>query len=276
MAKKQVVKKVLGIVADVIMYIFLALCIFAVFITITSKKDSDGTATIFGYQVRFVQSSSMEKCEFTDVSQFEIKDIPVKSAVFIKTVPEDEKDAEQWYSSLKVGDVLTFKYVYTKQETITHRLVNIQEKETGGYILSLEGDNKNSETGALSQTIDTSDVNSTNYVIGKVTAVSYPIGAVIYALKQPVGLVLIIILPCLIIIVLEVIRIINVVGEDKKKKAKAEKEQQQKEIEDLKRQLSAMQAGAYNNSANSASQEEYVQNSDGETNLNQTQSGDDR
>lgn len=239
-------KKAVKIVLDVILYLFLAVCLFGVIVTIASKKDADGTANIFGRQVRFVQSSSMEKCDQTDVSDFKIKDIPVKSLVFIKTVPKDDDKAAEWYASLKAGDVLTFKYVYGKQETITHRIVDISPKEDGsGYIITLEGDNKAADGGNLTQTIDTSLTDSPNYVIGKVTATSYFLGLFAYALKTPVGIVCIIIIPCFIVIAFEVIRIVSVIHDDKNKADKEKEEAQKNELEELKRKLAALE-GAEN------------------------------
>lgn len=235
-------KKAVKIVLDVILYLFLAVCLFGVIVTIASKKDADGTANIFGRQVRFVQSSSMEKCDQTDVSDFKIKDIPVKSLVFIKTVPKDDDEAAEWYASLKVGDVLTFKYVYGKQETITHRIVEIIPKEDGsGYVITLEGDNKAADGGNLTQTIDTSLTDSPNYIIGKVTATSYFLGLFAYALKTPVGIVCIIIIPCFIVIAFEVIRIISAIHADKNKAEKEKEEAQKNELEELKRKLAALE-----------------------------------
>ena len=138
-------RKALNIIFNVFVYAFVVLGIFAVMLTIFSKRDADGAINVFGMQMRIVISPSMEKCEETDVSAYKIKDIPVKSMVFITLVPEDEAAAEEWYSTLQVGDVLTFKYKYDTQETITHRIVSITQKPTGGYIISLEGDNKASD-----------------------------------------------------------------------------------------------------------------------------------
>lgn len=244
MGKHAKTIKVFKIIGDVVLYLFLAICIFGVIVTVVSKKDADGTATIFGYQVRFVQSASMEKCDETDVSGYKIKDIPVKSAVFIQTVPDSPEKAEKWYASLKPGDVLTFKYVYVRQETITHRIVNITPKaDASGYLIELEGDNKSSDSSTLSQTIDTSLVDSPNYVIGKVTGVSYAVGLFVYALKTPVGIICIVILPCLIIIVLEVIRIVNAVNAGKKAKKKKEEEKQRDEMEELRRRIAELESG---------------------------------
>lgn len=244
-AKKGRITKVVKIIGDVLLFLVIALAMFTLVISITSRKDVDGTATVFGTQLRFVQSDSMGKCELTDVSGYKIKSIPVKSCVFIEVVPENEEEKENWYASLKVGDVLTFKYVYTKQETITHRIVNINKNEGGGgYTITLEGDNKNSDSNLLSQTINTADETSPNYIIGKVTGHSYVLGLFVYAFKSPIGIVCFIIIPSVIIIIFEVMRLVKVFGQEKKDKMKAEQEKQANEIEELKRQLAILKGEA--------------------------------
>lgn len=238
---KKTIIKILRIIFNVILYAFMIVCLFGIVLTIFSKKDIDNTAIIFGYQMRIVQSPSMEESEFTDTSEFEIKDLPVKTVIFIEVVPEDEAEREAWFADIKDGDVLTFKYLYTRQETITHRVVDKIAKETGGYLIYLEGDNKASEEGVLTQVIDTSDENSPNYVIGKVVGHNYPLGLLVYALKSPIGLIFIIFIPCLVIIIFEVVRIINVLNAEKKAKAKAKEEEQLNELEELKRKLAALE-----------------------------------
>lgn len=240
------VKKILKIGANVLTYAFLVLCIFTLFIAVSSKKDSDGAATVFGKQIRIIRSDSMAKSEFTDVSDYKIKSIPIKSLIIVETVPKAEAKREAWFSKLKVGDVLTFRYVFVSQETVTHRITEIQPKEGGRYIIKLQGDNATSESGAGTQTIDTSDLESPNYVIGKVTGQSRALGVLVYALKTPVGIICIVILPCLIIIGLEIVRIIGVLQENKRKQAQEEAEKKENEIEELKRQLAALQTAVAN------------------------------
>lgn len=256
-----VLKKALKITGDMLLYLLLAVAAFTLFLTVASKKDSDGAATIFGRQLRFVQSDSMAECELTDVSAYKIKSIPVKSCVFVEVVPENDEKKAEWYQKLKVGDVLTFKYVYTKQETITHRIVDIADNGTGGYLITLEGDNKTSESNLLTQTINTSLTDSPNYIIGKVTGQSYVLGLLVYALKSPVGIVCFIIIPCLIVIVFEVMRLVRVLGSDKKEKIKAEREKQASEIEELKRQLAALQNGAQDGEAETPPPEREISDS---------------
>ena len=247
--KKNSSKKVLNVILDVIVYAFIIFAAATVILTMSSKRDDDGAINIFGMQMRIVISPSMEKCDETDVSAYKIKDIPVKSMVFIELVPEDNEEAKEWYGKLEIGDVLTFKYKYVTQETITHRITDIKQKQSGGYIISLEGDNKSSDANTLTQKIDTDEAEtSPNYIIGKVTGQSRVLGFLVYSIKQPVVTVLLIILPFSIIIVLQIIKIVNVLTADRKKraieeKAKAEedKKRQTDEIEELKKQLAALQ-----------------------------------
>lgn len=229
-------RRIVSIVFDVILYVFLALCIFMLILTVVSKRK-DGAVNLFGHEMRIVVSASMEKSEYSaDVSAYAIKDIPVRSAVFIERAPdpEDEAAMKEWCSHLQEGDVLTFMYVLgSSQEVITHRIIGMTETASG-YRIVLQGDNRASETTSVAtQTLytslsdDPSNQFRFNYVIGKVTGVSVGLGNLVYAIRQPIGTALIIIVPCCIIIIWQAVRIISVVGEDRKKKAA-------KQVEDAK------------------------------------------
>lgn len=239
--EKAKMKKIGTIVMDVVLYAFLAVALLAVLLTVFSKKDTDGAAEIFGYQLRVVTSDSMGPSQHTDVSAYEIKSIPVRSMVFVKLAPEDLAEADAWYASLKEGDVLTFRYVYTTQVTITHRITKITQQETGGYRIELTGDNKNSETGHLVQVIDTSVADSPNHVIGKVTGQTYLLGALVSLLMQPAGTVLLIILPCAVIILLEVIKVLKTLSEEKKEQQRQQQEEKDNELEELRRKLAELE-----------------------------------
>ena len=229
----------------------MALCIFLLAVSGTSKKDADGAANVFGMQMRIVVSDSMAKCDETydDIKQYKIKAIPLRSMVFVQTVPEDEQKANAWYDKLKVGDVLTFRYSYGKQVTITHRIVSIAKNDNGGYTIVLEGDNRAPSTAdgqstVGQQTIHTEQRNSSyNYVIGKVVGQSKVLGFLTYAVKQPIGIALIVIVPCSIIMIMEIVRIVSILNEEKRRKTAEIQQQQSNEIEELRRQLASMQAG---------------------------------
>lgn len=219
-ANSNKVKSMLSVVAKVLVYVVCALCICLLVFTFVSKRSEDGTIGFFGHEMRLVVSGSMEKNENTDVSNYEIKSIPVKSMVFIKKVPEDEAAAETFYSSLKVGDVLTFNYLEAgKQVVITHRIIEIESKSEGGYIITLRADNgEGSSQGWQKQIIDTSIAGSSNYVIGKVTGQSRLVGFITYYLRQPIGLILIILIPSALIVITECVRFRGLLSEYRKNK----------------------------------------------------------
>lgn len=239
--KNTTLKKTAKIIGNIVMYFFLFLCIVAILITVFSKKGLDGGTEVFGYQMRVVTTDSMGKCDATDVSSYDIKSIPVNSMVFVKVMPTDPEEADDWYRSIKKGDVLTFRYVYSNQITITHRVVDIVEKETGGFLIYLEGDNKNSDSDLLEQVIDTSIPNNTNYVIGKVTGQSYILGLFLTILKNPIGTICLVIVPCFVIILLEVLKIVKILNEDKKKQEKEELTKKDNELEELRKKIAELE-----------------------------------
>ena len=261
---KQKVLKALQIAGDVLFCLIIAFALFVLIISVSAKRDADGTANVFGYQLRFVRSGSMEKCDQTDVSGYKIKSIPVKSCVFIKKAPapDDQQALNEWCSALSVGDVLTFQYskygaANIQDKVITHRIVKIEPKE-GGYIITLEGDNKNDTGSVGQQVIDTTKADGLDYIIGKVEGQSYFLGLCVYALKSPIGLIFIIIVPCMIVIAYEVIKIITVLNKDKKDRQQQEKTAKEDEIALLRKQLEELQKAG-------GTAETPRQNSDAET-----------
>ena len=261
---KQKVLKALQIAGDVLFCLIIAFALFVLIISVSAKRDADGTANVFGYQLRFVRSGSMEKCDQTDVSGYKIKSIPVKSCVFIKKAPapEDQQALKEWCSALSVGDVLTFQYskygaANIQDKVITHRIVKIEPKE-GGYIITLEGDNKNDTGSVGQQVIDTTKADGLDYIIGKVEGQSYFLGLCVYALKSPIGLIFIIIVPCMIVIAYEVIKIVTVLNKDKKDRQQQEQTAKEDEIALLRKQLEELQKSG-------GTAETPRQNSDAET-----------
>lgn len=237
--------KVINLIMNILMYVFLALSIMLLILCIFSKKDSDGSISILGYQTRIVISESMEKCESTydQICKYRIKSIPIKSVVLVKTVPSNESSKERFYEKIKVGDVLTFKYVIgTRQETITHRVIDIRNTDEG-KVVELRGDNiqSNHNTNTTSQIININDINSHNYIIGKVVAKSYVLGVLLFALKKPLGMVLLIIIPSIILMVVEIIKIANYIYSLKKAKTENELMLQKEELEKLKIKLQALE-----------------------------------
>ncbi len=236
-------RRIGNLLLNILTYLFFAICILALVLSITAKRDADGAVNLKGHQMRVVLSDSMAACPETDVSGYEIGDIPLRSMIFIELVPEDEAAAADWYASLRVGDVLTFRYVYVTQETITHRITSITPKEDG-YIIILEGDNKAADADTLIQTVDTTQADSPNYILGRVTGQSYPLGLLATAAKSPVGIICIIIVPSLIIMVFEIIRLVGALTEDRRKRERRRVIEQEAELEALKRRLAELEETA--------------------------------
>ena len=234
------VKKILSIVMNVLVYAFIAvIALFLIFTIVFGKLGSDATS-ILGYQFRTVISPSMEECELTNVSNYDIKSLPLNTMIFIEEVPTDSTEANEWYSDLEVGDVLTFKYLYVRQEVITHRIIKIEDNGKGGYYIYLEGDNKNTESGILTQMIDTSNEFSPNYVIGKVVGHSYVIGSLVTFLRSTIGLVLIIVV-IVVILILEVLKLAKLLTHDKREAEKKKQQAQLDELEELRKKVALLE-----------------------------------
>lgn len=241
MKTKPNFKKIANIALNILLYIFLGMAVLSVILTLTAKRDADGAATVFGHQMRVVLSDSMGKCDEFDAKKYEVGSIPIRSMVFVETVPEDVDEALAWYEELDVGDVLTFKCKKTGNEVITHRIEEKVKNDDGGYTITLRGDNRNSTMNPGTQEINTAAQSSYDYIIGKVVGQNYPLGFVVSYLYEPVGLVLAIIIPCFLIILYEVFKIVGVVNDDKKKKADAEQSKKDVEIEELKKRLAELE-----------------------------------
>ena len=142
--------------------------------------------------------------------QYEIETIPVESMIFIRDVPSNPDEAESFYASLRVGDVLTFDYrhpVSGEQMVVTHRIVGISEGN-GIYTYTLQGDTIADDPTNGSVQVVTS---SSGDVIGKVVGVSHWLGVLTVFVSHWYGKVVLILIPCLILIVSEVRNIIRVV-----------------------------------------------------------------
>ena len=225
--------KILSLIfLDICVYIFLIFSL--IFATYVIFSRNDGAVDIFGYEFRTVLTDSMDKSESTNVAEFNVKSLPKNTLVVIEKVPSENSEAQKWFASLKVGDVLTFNYSYNKNMVITHRISSIKGKKTGGYIIELSGDNKQSTTNTLTQIIDTSIKNSPNYVIGKVVNSSLVFGKVVSSLKEPVNLLLSITLPCLLVIIYEILKIVVLNYKNKLSLKDEEIARLQSEIDKLK------------------------------------------
>ncbi len=153
-----------------------------------------------GTEVKVVVSGSMDG----EPRNYEISTIPVSSLVVIHKVNNDN-----FYSSLKVGDVLTFNYtspVSKENMVVTHRITDIKES-SGVYTYTLKGDSVADDPTNGSSQVITSD---SGKIIGKVVGVSHWLGLLVVFLSTLTGKICLIAIPCVLLIVFELRNILNV------------------------------------------------------------------
>ena len=153
--------------------------------------------------------------------QYGIETIPVESMIFIRDVPSDPDEAESFYASLRVGDVLTFDYrhpVSGEQMVVTHRIVGISEGN-GIYTYTLQGDSIADDPTNGSVQVVTS---SSGDVIGKVVGVSHWLGVLTVFVSHWYGKVVLILIPCTILIASEVGNIVHTLRGDNGRKSETD------------------------------------------------------
>lgn len=153
-------------------------------------------------EAKIVVSGSMDG----QPRDYPIKTIPAGSMVIIHRVPAD---SQSFYSSLKVGDVLTFDYVHPVSKesmVVTHRIIDISES-AGVYTYTLKGDSiADDPTNGSVQTV----TSASGDVIGKVVGVSHWLGVLAVFMSTWTGKLCLVLIPCIILIVSEVRNIVRI------------------------------------------------------------------
>lgn len=157
-----------------------------------------GTLDFSETDARIVVSGSMDG---EPREQYDIPTIPTGSLILIHEVHD--------YSSLKVGDVLTFDYVHPvshESMVVTHRIIDISESD-GVFTYTLKGDTAADDPTNGSVQMVTSDSGD---ILGKVVGVSHWLGVLIQFLSTWTGRILLVLVPCLILIASEVRNIVRI------------------------------------------------------------------
>ena len=150
-------------------------------------------------EAKIVVSGSMDG----EPRDYPIKTIPTGSMVVIHKV-----DGTDFYSTLKVGDVLTFDYIHPVSKenmVVTHRIIKIEENNEV-YTYTLKGDSIADDPTNGSVQVVTSDSGD---VIGKVVGVSHWLGELVIFLSTWTGKFCLIVIPCILLIIYEVTNIIR-------------------------------------------------------------------
>lgn len=172
--KTRINKVIFYIVSSIIVLILIMLLT-----AVTMTRKSSEPPLFFGHRLFVVTTNSMQP------------EIPVRSAIFVKKVD---------INKLKANDIITFKEGYDNNNNIifnTHRIVRSIPKEKNLTFIT-KGDNNN---------IEDSKIRYPDDIYGKVVLISPKFGGFLIFLKSPLGLVVCIALPLLILLVFEVINL---------------------------------------------------------------------
>lgn len=178
--KKTPLHRALGVLGNIVFVLFLVILIFAV-VTMTQNRSNDGKSgvSLFGYRMFTVQTGSMEPTYHTG------------SVVFVKEVPAKE---------IREGDPITFRAAGGTGSVVTHRVVAIEE--AGGLLnFTTRGD--------ANDAVDPEKTSST-HVYGVTQKFSIPLlGYILDFVRSGLGLIVVIIIPAVLIIVVELIKLIR-------------------------------------------------------------------
>lgn len=195
-------KKILHTITSVIMYsIFLVLIfvglILVMYIIDVKKNASSGVYKPPLFSAYVIVSPSM------------VPTINVQDAIIIKRVEAED---------IKKGDIITFTSTDSRYSgvTITHRVVGIEKTSSGKYMFRTKGDNNNTEDATLV---------GEEHLNGKVILKIPMIGYIQYFLSQAYGWIIAIVIPCLGIIIYDIIKVVklirkNMVKSSRKRSAK--------------------------------------------------------
>ncbi len=166
-----------------------------------------GTLDFSDTEAKIVVSGSMDG----QPRDYPISTIPTGSLVVIHRAT-----GSGFYSSLEVGDVLTFDYVHPVSKesmVVTHRITSISES-AGVYTYTLKGDSiADDPTNGSVQTV----TSSSGDIVGEVVGVSHWLGVLAVFMSTWTGKFCLVLIPCVILIVSEVRNIVRILRQGDEK-----------------------------------------------------------
>ncbi len=182
------IKSALHFITTVIMYTVLLMLIFVAILFVLyfldQKKNIDSGKNVPPlFNAYVIVSPSM------------VPTIKVEDAVVVKRVEE---------KNLKKGDIITFNstdYRYSGI-TVTHRIVGVEKTSDGQTLYTTKGDNNN--------TPDSSRI-TYDSIYGKVIMRIPKIGYLQYFLTQSYGWIIAVVIPCLGIIIYDIIKLVRTI-----------------------------------------------------------------
>lgn len=178
----QAIKRIGGILLDILIALVIILGIITTIISLTSNED--GIPNVLGCSPFSIQTNSMSPS------------LKAGDLIIVKSVPSDE---------LVVGDIISYYDTIDGENVIkTHRIVSITEDGTRLY--TTRGDNNDVIDNYVLTEVD---------IIGKYQNIRIPLlGYIIDFFKSKWGFLLFIIIPLAIIFIFQLIELIKLIVED--------------------------------------------------------------
>lgn len=220
--QKSKAKKVLSIVFNTFVWVFLVFAILVTIMTFVSRNSKDGVPSVFGKSIVSIQSNSMKSSKpesFKDGDLIIIEKITSNQAL-----------------ELEVGAIITYRAPQDIDgdgqtgDINTHRIVE-KRTDAGGIVwFKTQGDNPTTNPTADNYELRYTDVIGV-YNGNKLAGV----GSVVDFFRSSLGFLLVIVLPMALFFFYEVYCLIKIIMENKVKKAKAEalSPEQEEEIKRL-------------------------------------------
>ena len=247
MAMSAKAKKVIKLVVNVLLWLFLAFALFTTIMALAAQGDSSGYPSVFGKYLLTVETDSMSPT-------FNPGDIIVGS----KLTEAQKEKLKASDEGKKNGDAITFKADLDndgKEELNTHRIVGILYNEDGTVKeFVTKGDNENA-------TVDNYHV-TPSVIIAKWDGVRLNgLGNVLIFLQSSTGFLVCIVIPMILFFIYEVYRFIRTllaVKNEGKKVITAEDEAliKQKAVEEYLRQQAELKAQSTTDTQNAAPPED--------------------
>lgn len=215
-------KKVLSIVFNTFVWIFLVFAVLVTIVTFASRNSKDGVPSVFGTSIVSIQSDSMKSSKPESFKEGDLIII--------------EKITSQKAFELEVGAIITYRAPIDIDgdgqtgDINTHRIV--EKRTDGGGIVwfKTQGDNPTTNPTADSYELRFTDVIGV-YNGKKLVGV----GSVLDFFRSSLGFLLVIVLPMALFFLYEVYNLIKIIMANKVNKAKAEalSPEQEEEIKRL-------------------------------------------
>lgn len=192
---KLISKIITGIFATLVLILLISQVVGAI-----TSKNNYGVPNLFGKQILVILTDSMEPAYKVDEAIF-VNKVDLKT-LKASTTPE-----------AKDGDTITF-YDPQNKIVITHRIIEVIEREDGGIDFRTLGDNLNAQT-CLARyngpcTIANADYVKGENVLGVVVGKSAFYGQVINATKKPETILIVSVIPLIFVFASSVADIIKI------------------------------------------------------------------